>query len=885
MLKIPHPDERYLNPLERLPEEVRRDLSSKGRIVNYTPGDSILRPGQGGDVIGILLSGVATVNLRDDEARDMSVDSLGPGDMFGEISFLTGAPSPMDSELIAEGPCETLEVDASDFQSILDEHPGFSVTLMRNLARKITRLDRKVVKSKVKRRALQSLISREEHIFPDYVIGDFVKQRLADKLHDLAHSDSPALIVGETGVGKEVLAHAIYRMGKRYKDVFLLLDLLRPVSEKAFQAEPVNGAGDDGASDDNDITKEQLVLFFGAEELGEDGALKEKPGYLELCEEGTLLVRGAERLTQTMQTRLLSAMETGVFHRFGGRAGQENRARIILTSELDEHDVDPERHPLIFALIDEAIVVPPLRKRRREIPTLVNHYVKKYGRELRKEIDDLPSETIKTLVNYNWPGNDVELSGTLKRAILVSEGGVIRPQDIYFDLKRVGAAGKFDLLSFKPVKKAVLSPLFPAILQSAVTPFFFILLLFLFLGPADPMRNPGALVSWAVGWPVLIIGSFIWARFWCALCPIGVISGLAKKVISLNKPFPAFLKTHSDFLLALAVIAIIWFETATGIRNSPFNVGLLLLAMLISAIIVSVIFERQSWCRYLCGLGGMIGLLSKASVVEMRADRNVCISHCNTNDCLLGRDGKEGCPFGQAGPRLHSNRLCKLCGACVKLCPHDAVRLRFRVPGQELWEIRHTNKGTAFLTLGMIGGLLTEMFSASDEYTRLTIWTGLPHIVKFSALFLIIVAGVNLLNLAAAAISRSVYGDRLSENYSRYGLALLPLALASFMAFHLYYLINLGVHLPILLSKTFDFELFRTMIIQVPQWVTFSIQQALIGLGFLWSAMVIYKLGRTGAESFWPAFRGVIPHWISAGILGLVVLEAMKTFFQSHPIM
>ncbi len=880
MLKIPDPNHLRANPLERLPEEIRRELLSKGATKVYSPGQTILGPGQGGESVGLLLSGVADVILKDKVDQDISVDSLRAGDMYGEISFLTGSSSPVDTELVAEEACEAVEVSAEDFQRILEAHPGFTLTLVKNLARKITRLDRMVYESKIKKRALKSLISREEHIFPDYVIGDFVKQRLAGRLNELAHSESPALIMGETGVGKEVLAHAIYRMGRLYKDVFLLLDLLRPTTENSSQS-----ADQVDPSDDTHVTEEQIKLFFGSEELGDDGAIREKPGYLELCEDGTLLVRGAERLTTAMQNRLLNAIESGVFHRFGGRGGQENRARIILTSELEETDVDPDEHPLIFALLDEALVVPPLRKRRREIPSLVSHYVKKYGQELRKEITDPPPETIKTLVNYPWPGNDVELSGTLKRAILVSEGGVIRPQDIYFDLKQVGDAGKFDLLSLKPIKKAVLSPLFPAILQSAVTPFYFILLLFLFLGPPDPMRNPGALVSWAVGWPVLIIGSFIWARFWCTLCPIGVLSNLAKRIISFNKPFPTFLKTHSDFLLAIAVLLIIWFETATDIRNSPFNVGILLLAMLISALVVAVIFERQSWCRYLCGLGGMISVLSKASMIELRADRNVCISHCSTNDCLLGRDGMEGCPFNQAGPRLHSNRLCKLCGTCVKLCPHDAIRLRFRIPGQELWEIRHTNKGTAFLVLGMIGGLLAEMFSKSIAYETVTGWMGLPDILKFTIVFLIIVLGVNLLNLTAAAISSRAYGDTLEENYSRYGLALLPLALTSFMAFHLYYLIHLGVHLPILLSKTFDFEIFRTMIIRVPEWVAIMIQQALIITGLVWSAIVTYRLAAGGAKSPWFFIKGVVPHWASAAIICFIVLRSMKSFFHSHGIM
>ena len=207
------------------------------------------------------------------------------------------------------------------------------------------------------------------------------------------------------------------------------------------------------------------------------------------------------------------------------------------------------------------------------------------------------------------------------------------------------------------------------------------------------MKNPAALFSWAVGWPVLIIGAFVWARFWCSLCPIGTVSNLAKRIIALERPFPAFLKKHSDFVMAGAVLFIIWFETATGIRDSPFTLGVLLSIMLASAILVAVIYERQSWCHYLCGLGGVAGVLAKTSIVELRADRNVCISQCGSNECFLGTTANEGCPFGQAGPRLHSNRLCTLCGTCVKNCPHGAINLNLRVPGSEIWEMRHTNDG------------------------------------------------------------------------------------------------------------------------------------------------------------------------------------------------
>lgn len=874
MLRIPNPREPNIDPLGSFPEALRQYVRDNGISREYEAGEVLMAPRDAGESVRFLVSGHASVILREDGDRQIGVDDLKPGDMFGEISLLTGRPSPSNTEIIADEKCLVLEVSAQAFEKILRENHEFTLTLVRNLARKIARLDRDVYKSKQQRRALQSVISREDHIFPDYVIGDYVRRNLATRIQELAESDGPVLIIGETGAGKEVLAHAIFRMSHHYKAVFLLLDLLRVRSEDAL-----GGAGAAVSNRERSQTEEQMRLFFGAREKAEEDAYNETPGYIELTEDGTLLVRAVEQLTPLMQEKLLDAVRLGTFRRYGGSGEKRAKIRLIATTSLDSSEISPEMHPLLHGLMDRSIIIPPLRKRRKEIPALVQHYLAKYAQELRKDLPEVTKETLNTLIQYSWPGNDVELSTTLKRAILVSEGGALKPQDIYFDLKGVEGQGKFNLLRLPAAKQAVLSPLFPAIFQSAVTPFFFILLVLLFLGPADLMRNPAALFSWAVGWPTLMIGAFFWARFWCSLCPIGTLSNLAKKVIALEKPFPTFLKNRSDLIIAGAVLGIIWLETATDMRNSPFNLGLLLLTMLASAVVISVIYERQSWCRYLCGLGGMTSVLAKGSLIELRADRNVCISQCTSNECYLGTKTREGCPFGQVGPKLHSNRFCKLCGSCVKNCPHDAINLNLRVPGKEMWEMRHTNTWTAFLIIGMLGGLLSELVHGMPIYKWLTAPWPLPEAVRFTIVFALVLLAVNICLAVATALSRRIYDDTFQENYARYGLALLPLTLAAFVAFHIYYLINLGVQLPILISETFQFEIFRQLIITVPPGVTLFIQQLLLWIGLIWSLMIMYRLARSSHERALPALEGLLPHAILAVALAMFLLDAFKAFF------
>lgn len=863
------------DPFKDLPEHLRQMIWDRGVVTEYPTGSSIVSPGDPGDYFRFLVAGRARVLFRERDGQDIPVETLCCGDMVGEVSYLSGRPAPNNSEVIAQEPCRVLEIPASEFEKILKELPEVATLLLRNLARKVIRLDQSAYKMMRKKRALQNLISRQEHLFPDYFVSETVRRRTSGRLIELAHSDEPIIITGETGVGKEFMAHALYGMSTHYKRVFLCLDLLRPLPQTDAGAEycllPEEPA---------DATDEQTRLFFGYETEQVGGPRIESPGYLELTEEGTLLVRGIEQLTTEMQEKLLATLRTGTYRRVGSETDQVTDFRLVGTTNLDRSEIDPARHPLLYWLLGNALDVPPLRRRRKEIPALVRHYVSQYCQELRKEINKLPNETMKSLVSYSWPGNDRELATTLKRAVLLASDGILRPQDIYFDLRRVEGGGKVDLLRLPALRNAVKSPLFPAIFQSMAAPFFFILLVLLFLGPADPIANVGGLFSWAVGWPTMVFGAFMWARFWCAICPMGTLSVLAKKIVSWDIPFPASLKQHSDWIIYASAMFIIWLETATDIRNSPFNTGLLLLSIVLLATIVSVIFERQSWCRYLCPLGGMMGVFAKVAPIELRADRNVCASQCTSNECYVGTKDHPGCPFGQMAPSLRSNRFCKVCGNCVKNCPHGAINLNLRVPGREIWEMRQVAAVTSLLVVSMLGGLLSEMFHKMSIYDAWAGWfLGLPQIVIFTIFFTVVVVASNALVAVASLISSGPSGETVSENLARYGLALLPLVLSAYMAYHLYYLINLGVYFPIVMWETFHFEIFRQLVITVPPEWTYFFQRLLVWAGLLGSLALSYRLSRAKNSDVFETLVEFLPHAVVIVFFGLAFLKTLGEFF------
>jgi polyferredoxin/CRP-like cAMP-binding protein len=863
------------DPFHNLDEQLWQSIWDKGALKEYPAATLITGPGDQGERIRFLLAGTARVFIHEKEDQDVPIETISPVDIIGEISYLTGRASPLNFKVIAEEPCKVIEISAVDFESILRSLPGASINILRLLARKIIRLDNSVYRYIRKKRALQNLISRQIHLFPDYFISDTVRRRMHRQLEALAQSGGPVLVTGETGVGKEFMAHALFEMSPHNKKVFLCLDLLGPLTHPE-----VNGDYCELPERSPDAADEQTKLFFGFETTGQDNAVVETPGYLELTEEGTLLVRGIEQLTRSTQLKVLKTLQAGKFKRVGSTTDQTADFRLIVTTNLDASEISSEKHPLLHWLLDHSLDIPPLRKRRKEIPALVQHYVNQYCQEFHKEITELPNMTMNYLVTYSWPGNDRELATTLKRAVMLAEGGVLRPQDIYFDLRRIEGGGKINLLGWPPLQAALKSPLFPAIFQSAAAPFFFILLILLFLGPADPKTNLGGLFSWAVGWPTMIFGSFLWARFWCSLCPMGTISHLAKKIMALEIPLPPFLKTNSDWFIAGSALFIIWLETVSDIRNSPFNTGLLLLTIFVLAVIVAVIFERQSWCRYLCPLGGMMGVFAKTSPFELRADRNICASQCTTTECFTGTKQYEGCPFGQVAPSLRSNRFCKLCASCVKNCPHAAINLNLRVPGREIWEVKQVGAITAILVIGMYGGLLSDLLHKTALYDQWIAYVDfMPSILHYTVFFLLAVAIANLLVFTASVISCSSSRELLKENFARFGLGFLPLVLTGYMAFHLYYLINLGVHFPIMLWETFKFEIFRQLVITVPPSLTFFFQKFLVGLGLVGTLVLVYRLSVGKKRPTRKSLATFLPHGIAACIFAVVLVEALQMCF------
>jgi len=236
----------------------------------------------------------------------------------------------------------------------------------------------------------------------------------SDKLHALielvdrvAPTDSSVLILGESGVGKELVAHALHRRSRRHKGAFVVVDCT------ALQEELLHSE------------------LFGHERGAFTGANALKHGLFEVADEGTIFIDEIGELPSALQTKLLRVLETGTFRRLGGVKDIHVDARIVVATNRDLSQMVEEsrfREDLFYRINVLTIVVPPLRERRADIALLAKTFAARgTGGRSGKTISH---EATALLRGYDWPGNVRELQNVIERGLILCRGDEIGIEDL-----------------------------------------------------------------------------------------------------------------------------------------------------------------------------------------------------------------------------------------------------------------------------------------------------------------------------------------------------------------------------------------------------------------------------------------------------------------------
>jgi ferredoxin len=318
------------------------------------------------------------------------------------------------------------------------------------------------------------------------------------------------------------------------------------------------------------------------------------------------------------------------------------------------------------------------------------------------------------------------------------------------------------------------------------------------IGTPVGSRNFSIVFVWIAWWAILILVAVPFlGRGWCAVCPIplpgewlqrgAVLSPPDKKPKWLNLRLPKFLR--NIWLQNISFLLLALFSSV--LLTTPNITGIVLAAMLFAAIGLSTVFERRSFCRYLCPVGGFIGLYSQTAPIELRIkDKQVCVS-CEGKPCYNGSQAGYGCPWDVFPGGLTKNTYCGLCMECLRTCPHDNIVINLRPFSADLVKpsTRMDEAFKAFIMLGsamIYAGVLLGpwgMFKDAAYNVGTSLW--FIYAIIFLAIIFVFLPGVFTLG-----ILKTKSALPLKQRFASFATALIPLGLMFWVAFSLSFVLT-----------------------------------------------------------------------------------------------
>ena len=224
--------------------------------------------------------------------------------------------------------------------------------------------------------------------------------RLREIARQVADTDAPVLLLGETGVGKEVLARYVHGQSARRDKPFVKVNC---------------------AALPHELLESEL---FGHERGAFSGALQAKPGRFELANDGSILLDEITEMGSGLQAKLLHVLQDGEFTRLGGRQPIKVDARVFAATNRNLEKAVAEgvfREDVYFRLSVVRLEVPPLRERREDIPLLCGSFLRRYAERYRSSVERLPARLMEAFLRHDWPGNVRELENAVRRYVILPD--------------------------------------------------------------------------------------------------------------------------------------------------------------------------------------------------------------------------------------------------------------------------------------------------------------------------------------------------------------------------------------------------------------------------------------------------------------------------------
>jgi len=679
-----------------LEQNVINSFARKARVLRVAKGEFIYQQDEISDDLYVIAKGKVELILRMDDKSLITIDNLFPNDHFGELSMLTSRPHSLSAKAASE--LTLIVFRRQEFIKILEANPKIHQALEFSMAERMRLNSQLKYSGKYKGKdisfyshqatpenlATNDNVSIQHTPFHPSVSecswGDTeLAKTIRAEIRKYAQTTMPVLITGETGTGRRVTARQIHLLSDRKDEPYVELDI--------GEFEPW-------------IWKDKL---FGQKD--DDFLLTEgrQFGIFEQLKRGTVVLCQAEQLDLQLQQLLVVLIRNKKFTNVEGKQ-QDFSCRLIFISNFFASDSGtvPFIDELQEILDKNHFHIPPLREHKRDISSLVNFYLNLYNRRYFKNITSISQDALGLLMNYDWPGNLTELSNVIQRAVIVSNRDEIISEQILLGLPRSEGKLLYNILRWPIIKKFFQSAIFPRLPRIITIIVFCFVLGALLLGPRDAEQNIGITLSWYVGWPLLMISFFFLPRFWCSICALAAPGRFIQTIFMPKRRAPVFIRNFSGWIMAMLCIVVLWIEIVWNAYENPFLTAGIIISIMMGSLIFSVLFQRRAWCRYVCPLGAMNAVFSMPSILELRANRQLCANRCHDYACYKGTDEVPGCPMFRHPFLVDNNRDCTLCGNCIKNCPHGSIQVNLRLAPRELWSIQSPRISDSFLVIALV---------------------------------------------------------------------------------------------------------------------------------------------------------------------------------------
>ncbi len=271
----------------------------------------------------------------------------------------------------------------------------------------------------------------------DFFIGNSpAMEKIYKTIDKVAATDASVLILGENGTGKEVIAREIHRRSTRSKEVFIGVDL-GSLSATLFESE-----------------------LFGHLKGAFTDAREDRPGRFEIASGGTLFLDEIGNLPPSLQSKLLTTLQSREVTRLGSNHPLPVDIRLISATNRPVHDLaalGQFREDLLYRINTIQLEIPPLRHRKEDIPLLLSHFLVKYAAKYEKPGFKTDKAAMERLTMYNWPGNIRELQHMAEKAVILGEGSTLHVEDFFFGARPRVKESLTDTLNLEQLEKEAIN--------------------------------------------------------------------------------------------------------------------------------------------------------------------------------------------------------------------------------------------------------------------------------------------------------------------------------------------------------------------------------------------------------------------------------------------